>query len=135
MTTALYAGQRFTRPRGFGLGRGHYGPKWWLANLDHTGVIHTGGRGDIAVTDTGSEMIEIIEIVPTQVLGTLAYYRRWLVDPDGEEVTISWAPHRKEICDKRETLLRALLARGFTLVEDVGAAIKQMAEPKSFMVH
>ena len=73
--------------------------------------------------------------MPTQVLGTLAYYRRWLVDPDGEEVTISWAPHRKEICDKRETLLRALLARGFTLVEDVGAAIKQMAEPKSFMVH
>ena len=47
---------------------------------------------DIAVTDTGAEMIEIVEIVPTQVLGTLAYYRRWLVDPDGEEVTISWAP-------------------------------------------
>lgn len=132
MTTALHPGQRFTRPRGFGLGPSR--SKWWLAAVRHSGFIRASGyyqHQRIAVTAEGVETIEIVETVPTQVLGTMVYYRQWVTDPDGEEVQLEWVPKQSEICGEFELVLRRTLA-GFT---DDAPRASIMAEPKSFMVH
>jgi hypothetical protein len=128
MTAALYPGQRFTRPRGFGLGP--FRSKWWLAAVRHGGFFYYQHQR-IAVTGEGVETIEIVEIVPTQVLGTMVYYRQWVTDPDGEEVQLEWVPKQSEICGESESVLRRTLA-GFT---DEAPRASIMAEPKSFMVH
>jgi hypothetical protein len=118
----LHPGQRFTRPRGFGLGP--RASKWWLAPLSHDGFV----RPDIAVTGEGIETIEIVEIVPTRTFGALAYYRRWVTDPDGKEVKLEWVPRSNEVSDKRESVLRVSLARmGFAPAE-VRAVTRARAE-------
>jgi hypothetical protein len=71
--TRLKAGT-YTRQRGFKpADYGH--AKWWI-----TGVTSR------AATASGTECIQVQEIVSTRTAGDVAIYRHWIVDPDGAEV-------------------------------------------------
>jgi hypothetical protein len=101
---------RWTRPRGFG--KGPYGPKWWVASVNHDGRIDRviDGKPSIPVTATGMEIIEVLEIATTITFGDIVFYRQWFVDPDGNEVTISWAPKRADIEFRTVAGMRTSLA-------------------------
>ena len=43
------------------------------------------------MTANGLEVIEVLEAVNTATFGDIVFYRQWLVDPDGNEVMVSWA--------------------------------------------
>jgi hypothetical protein len=94
----LREGQRFTRPREFGHGR--HGDKWWFSS-DYTGI---------APVATGQEIIEVVEIIQSRTKGKIALHRRWIVDPDGVEMTkLSWVPKRSRVRMGVESALRGAL--------------------------
>jgi hypothetical protein len=140
MIKELQEGQTFTRPRGFARGPRHpFGLKWWLAGVK--GAVYDKETGkDLVVNRTGAEFIEIIEIVPTRMFGMLAFYRRWIADPDGADVTVQWVPQRNEVCNREEqSLCRSLTAMGFTLAESerehARPVLKLVSAPSAAVLH
>jgi hypothetical protein len=131
-------GQVFTRPRRFKPSESEYrhedgGDKWWFASDDErpgVGVSH------------GYESVEILEIVMTETAGPLAIYRRWITDPDGNELTALWSRQnkKKKLFRMEKALRGSLNAQRFTLgfgrCAVNAATIKQKkAAPKLYVVH
>ena len=58
---------------------------------------------DFEATAWGSAVIEIVEVVKSRTAGELAIYRRWLVDPEGNEVRFM---KRKKLLFRAEPRLR-----------------------------
>jgi hypothetical protein len=85
--TAITAGQTFSRQRGFR--RPDPGSKrWWMVGVQNL-------NGD-NIAAYGTEYIVIDEIVHTTVVGDVAIYRQWVVDPDGADVENQWTPRRDQ---------------------------------------
>jgi hypothetical protein len=96
----LWPGQRFSRQRFFKPAE-HGRNKWWLVGVLESPLIDA--------KTSGTEFIEIIDIAHGAT-GALAVYRQWIVDPDGDEVTVRWAPKREEKRMRYERNLRSSLA-------------------------
>jgi hypothetical protein len=92
---------RWYRPRGFGLGP--FGEKWWVAPLNRDKITPM-GIDEIPVTATGTEVIEILEVTDGA-----ARYRQYLVNPDGELVTVHFAPQYDTIWSMPSGRLRGTI--------------------------
>jgi hypothetical protein len=133
-----HVGEVFTRPRRFKPSESEYpredGDKWWFASDDER---------DTVVVSYGYESVEILEIVMTETAGPLAIYRRWITDPDGNELTALWSrQNRKKKHFRMESALRGSMnAQRFTSgcghCAANSATIKQKvgARPKLHVVH
>jgi hypothetical protein len=96
---------RWYRGRGFGLGP--FGEKWWVAGLNRRVITPTSIDVEIPVIAAGVEVIEVVEVTPD---GT-AHYRRYLINPDGELVTVSFAPQYDTIQSAPVGQLRGTIKR------------------------
>jgi hypothetical protein len=118
MTTTLRPGQTYSRLRGFR--PAEYGKsQWWIVSLAETEQA----------TAFGTEYV-YIEDVATSKAGDIAVHRRWVADPDGQDVLVDWVPHRSELEHRSAaSLQRALRQMHMELVTDTPAAPAPMAPP------
>jgi hypothetical protein len=108
------------RPRGFGLGP--FGEKWWYAPLNKTAIKPVCLDYDIPVTAIGVEVIEVVDVA-----GDIASYRKYLVNPDGDLVRVSFAPHYSSIWTMPVGQLRGVLKR----MKMVRGAVVKPEAPKA----
>ena len=94
---------RWYRMRGFGLGP--FGEKWWVAPLSKNKITPM-GMDEIPVTAYGGEFIEVLQVED----GT-ALYRQYLTNPDGERVTVHFAPQYETIWSMPSGRLRGTIKR------------------------
>jgi hypothetical protein len=94
---------RWIRQRGFGLGL--FGEKWWVAPLNREKITPM-GMDEIPVIATGMEVIEVLEVADGA-----AQYRQYLVNPDGELVTVHFAPQYETIWSMPVGRLRGSIKR------------------------
>jgi hypothetical protein len=98
--TAITAGQTFSRQRGFR--RPDPGSKrWWIVGVQNL-------NGD-NIAAYGTEYIVIDEIVQSTVVGDVAIYRQWAVDPDGADVENQFTPRRNQYDFRPLESLRAAI--------------------------
>jgi hypothetical protein len=94
---------RWIRQRGFGLGP--FGEKWWVAPLNRDKITPM-GMDEIPVIATGYEVIDVLEVTDGA-----ARYRQYLVNPDGELVTVHFAPQYETIWSMPSGRLRGTIKR------------------------
>jgi hypothetical protein len=54
----------------------------------------------------------VVELVPSETLKLIAVYRRWLIDPQGNEIDTYWASKRRTLRVQVESRLRGTLNAG-----------------------
>jgi hypothetical protein len=94
---------RWYRVRGFGLGP--FGEKWWVAPLSRDKITPM-GMDEIPVTAHGIERIEVLDVTDGA-----ARYRQYLINPDGEIVTVRFAPQYETIWSMPAGRLRGTIKR------------------------
>ena len=60
----------------------------------------------------GIEFIEVVELVESSALKLIAVYRRWVIDPQGNEINSYWASKRRTLRVQVESRLRGTLNSG-----------------------
>jgi hypothetical protein len=91
-----YIRQRVFKPAPYGHN------KWWIIGVTST---------DPEASATGSEIVEVVEVIDTKTQGKLVVYQQWVIDPDGTNVELEWIPRRTETKIEREPILRGALKR------------------------
>jgi hypothetical protein len=94
---------RWYRVRRFGIGP--FGEKWWVAPLNRDKITPM-GMEEIPATTNGIERIEVLD-----VSDGVARYRKYLVNPDGEIIRVSFAPQYGNIWSVPVGQLRGIIKR------------------------
>jgi len=97
--TPLHAGQRFIRPRLFKPVEGGIS-RWWLIGV-------TADRTQAA--GSGTEVVEVLEVVETKTVGQVVIFRQWVTDPDGAECLTDLVPRRTNLGMQSEFSMRQSL--------------------------
>ena len=97
--TPLQAGQRFTRLRLFKPADGGLS-RWWLMGMTADPAEAAG---------SGTEVVQVAEVVETKSLGKVVIFRQWVTDPDGAECLADFVPRRADVAMRSEFSMRRSL--------------------------
>ena len=97
--TPLQSGQRFIWQRLFKPADGGFS-RWWLMGV-------TADPAEAA--DSGTEVVQVVEVVETKTLGKVVMFRQWVTDPDGAECLADFVPRRTDVAMRSEFSMRRSL--------------------------
>jgi hypothetical protein len=99
--TTLTAGQTFSRKRGFRRPDRSSSKRWWIVGVQNL-------NGD-KIAAYGTEYLYIEEVIHSALVGDVAIYRQWVVDPDGTDVENQFTPRRNQYDFRPLESLRAAI--------------------------
>jgi hypothetical protein len=97
--TPLQSGQRFIRQRLFKPADSGFS-RWWLMGL---------ATDPAEAAGSGTEVVEVVEVVETKTLGKVVMFRQWVTDPDGAECLADLVPRRADVAMRSEFSVRRSL--------------------------
>ena len=97
--TPLQSGQRFTRQRLFKPADSGFS-RWWLMGMTADPAEAAG---------SGTEVVQVAEVVETKSLGKVVIFRQWVTDPDGAECLADFVPRRTDMAMRSEFSMRQSL--------------------------
>jgi hypothetical protein len=58
---------------------------------------------------SGTEVVEVVEVVETKTVGKVVIFRQWVTDPDGAECLADLVPRRSGVAMRSEYSMRQSL--------------------------